>query len=53
MPSTITTPVMGRVANADVEVLRRVAAERNITLSTLVKHLLQDALPALKDQASV
>jgi hypothetical protein len=35
---------MGRVTHADADTLRRAAAEREITVSTLVKHILHDAI---------
>lgn len=45
--SSITTPVSGRIAIDDAEVLRRTAERDGITVSELLKRLMREIAPRL------
>jgi hypothetical protein len=46
LPSTITTPVVGRVPNHQVAQLRQLARQRNTTVSKLIAGAVADKLAA-------
>jgi hypothetical protein len=45
--STLTAPIAGRVRIDDAETLRRVADGQGITISALLRRLVQEAAPRL------